>query len=263
MEVVSMLSYRRYGKGPALVLLHGFVGGSRYWVAQETALKEYFEVISIDLPGFAGSAMVSAPDSLAGYALSVIDFLGGLGIERFSVMGFSMGGMIAQELTRKNGNRVQTLILYGSSAVGDLPHRFESWNDAIARLDRDGVDAITDKTVETWFIEGKKHPYYSICREACRGASKEGCLKAMRAMQGWRSVEWLGEINTPTLVIVGDRDRSTKPSDSIILWEGIPNSQFCILPGCAHGPHLEKPDLFNRIVADFVLGALVGSTQRV
>lgn len=251
-----MLNHRRRGKGHTFVLLHGFVGGSGYWVPQEAALEHGFDLISLDLPGFAGSASTDPPDSLAGYAQSVVAALDELGVDRFSIMGFSMGGMIAQELTRTNLNRVQSLVLYGSSAVGDLPHRFESWNDAIARLDRDGVDAITDKTVSTWFVDGKDHPYYSMCREACRGASKSACMKAMRAMQGWRSVEWLHEIKTPTLVVVGDKDRSTKPSDSIVLWEGIPNSQFCILPGCAHGAHLEKPDLFNEVLADFLLGAL-------
>ncbi|TMH63595.1 MAG: alpha/beta fold hydrolase [Betaproteobacteria bacterium] len=145
------------------------------------------------------------------------------------------------------------MILYGSSAVGDLPHRFESWEASIARLEREGVEATTDKTVSTWFLEGKAHPYYALCRQACAGARKDSCIAVMRAMQGWSSVSRLGEIKVPTLVIVGDKDRSTKPSDSVVLWEGIPNSQFCVLPNCAHGAHLEKPELFNRVVGDFLL----------
>ena len=82
----------------------------------------------------------------------------------------------------------------------------------------------------------------------------------MRAMQGWSSVDWLKEIKVQTLVIVGDKDRSTKPSDSVVLWEGIPGSQFCVLPGSAHGTHMEKPELFNRVIADFMLGALAFMT---
>jgi pimeloyl-ACP methyl ester carboxylesterase len=62
----------------------------------------------------------------------------------------------------------------------------------------------------------------------------------------------LSEIKMPTLVIVGDKDRSTKVSDSLILWEGIPGSQLCVIPGCAHGAHMEKPDLFNKVIADFL-----------
>lgn len=251
-----MLNYRSCGTGPVLVMLHGFVGGSAYWVPQEAGLKDYFRLIGVDLPGFAGSANVPAPDTLSGYGKTVVDLMDSLGIGKFSLMGFSMGGMIAQQLTREYPDRVESLILYGSSAIGDLPHRFESWEASIQRLEREGVDATTDKTVATWFVEGAKHPFHRICRDACQGANKVSCITVMRAMQGWSSTGWLKEITQPTLVIVGDKDRSTKPSDSVVLWEGIPGSQFCILPNCAHGAHMEKPELFNRVIADFMLSVL-------
>ena len=252
-----MLNYRRFGKGQTLVLLHGFVGGCSYWTPQETAFKEQFDVIAIDLPGFAGSAHINAPDTLSGYGASVIQTLESIGITRFSLMGFSMGGMVAQQMAKDFPKKVQSLILYGSSAVGDLPHRFESWEMSIDRLNTQGVDATTDKTVATWFVDGADSPYYKMCRDACYGANKNSCITVMRAMQGWSSVSWLNELRFPTLVIVGDKDKSTKPSDSVVLWEGIPNSEFCVLPGCAHGAHLEKPDLFNIIVGNFLHSALI------
>ena len=59
----------------------------------------------------------------------------------------------------------------------------------------------------------------------------------------------------PTLVIGGDRDRSVAVSEFIKLREGIRDAQLCIAPGCAHAVHLEKPDLFNRVVGDFLLAA--------
>lgn len=256
---MTSLHYRRVGNGPPLVLLHGFMGGSGYWFPQEVALKDRIDLIGIDLPGFAASANVPAPTSLSGYAALVVDLLGELGVNEFSVLGFSMGGMIAQQLTLDHPRRVRSLILYGSSAVGDLPHRFESWEASITRLEREGVDATADKTVSTWFVDGRNHPHYTLCRQACSGARKESCIVVMRAMTGWSSVSRLGEIKTPTLVIVGDKDRSTKPSDSVVLWEGISESQFCVLPNCAHGAHLEKPDLFNKVIGDFVFGALASS----
>jgi len=248
-----MLHYRRCGKGIPLVLLHGFVGGSGYWFPQEAALKDFVELIAIDLPGFAGSRDVHAPTSLSGYAQVVVDLLRGLGIARFSVLGFSMGGMVAQQLALDHPQCVESLILYGSSAVGDLPHRFESWEDSIARLEREGVEATTDKTVSTWFLDGNQHPHYALCRQACAGARKDSCIVVMRAMQGWTSRASLTDLRLPTLVVVGDKDRSTKPSDSIVLWEGIPGAQLCVLPNCAHGAHLEKSELFNKVLADFLL----------
>jgi pimeloyl-ACP methyl ester carboxylesterase len=248
-----MLNYQVNGDGHPLVLLHGFVGGAGYWFQQEDALGGDFQLISVDLPGFAGSADVPEQDSLEGYANTVIEVLDALDLPRVSLLGFSMGGMIAQELARLYPDRVETLILYGSSAVGDLPQRFESWEASIQRLGRDGVEATTDKTVATWFVEGTESPRYPRTREACAGASLPHCIKVMRAMQGWNSEAWLAELTMPTLVLVGDQDRSTTPYDSIPLWEGIPNAEFCILPATAHGIHLEEPELFNLVLKKFLL----------
>lgn len=90
-----MLNYRVQGNGQPLVLLHGFVGGAGYWFQQEEALGDKFQLISIDLPGFAGSAGEPEQDSLEGYANTVIEVMDGLDLPRVSLLGFSMGGMIA------------------------------------------------------------------------------------------------------------------------------------------------------------------------
>ena len=251
-EHKKMLNYERHGKGKPLVLLHGYAGGMGYWRPMVTDLKKEFDVIALDLPGFAGSADEPAPDSIEGHASAVIELMDDLGVECFSLLGFSMGGMIAQQATLDYPTRIETLILYGSSAVGDLPHRFEPWEAAIEGVETEGVEAIADKTSVTWFVKGRDDPYYAECREACKGASPEACVKVMRAMQHWSSMDRLGELKLPTMVIVGDQDKSTKPSDSMVLWEGIEGSNLCVLPGCAHGAHMEKPSLFNQILADFL-----------
>ncbi len=249
-----MLNYSRHGKGRALVLLHGFLGGTAYWAPLATGLCHAHDVIAVDLPGFAGSAKVPAPDSLNGYARTVVEQLDTLGVTKFSLLGFSMGGMIAQEVAMTFPARVENLVLYGSAAVGDLPHRFESWEESIKRIEREGVEPTADKTVATWFVDGRAHPYHDACREACRGAYAPSCITVMRAMQKWNNVSRLSEIRMPTLMMVGDKDRSTRVSDSIVLWEGIPGSRLCVIPDSAHGTHMEKPDLFNRVLLDFLAG---------
>jgi pimeloyl-ACP methyl ester carboxylesterase len=212
-----MLNHKRYGRGKTVVLLHGYAGGLDYWLPLVVGLKHGFDIVALDLPGFAGSADVPAPHSVAGYAVSVIELMDELGIKKASLLGFSMGGMIAQQATLDFPERIETLILYGSSAIGDLPHRFEPWEAAIARIKHDGVEATTVKTSSTWFVDGESHPYFPMCREAGRGANKDSCIKLMRAMQKWTSLDRLVELRVPTLVIVGDKDRSTKPSDSVVL----------------------------------------------
>lgn len=251
-----MIHYVRNGRGRhTLVLVHGFLGGTGYWVPTTTGLNDYFDFISVDLPGFGGSAQLPAPDSIGGLAASIIELVDSLGVKQFSVLGFSMGGMVAMELALEHGSRLHKLVLYGTAASGDLPDRFESWDASIERMQSQGVEPTADKTASSWFVEGAKHPFYPACREACRGASKEGAMKAMRGMQRWSARERLKSIKTPTLVIVGDKDRSTKPAESVAIWQQVPGAQLCIIPNAAHGLHMEKPELFNRVVLDFVLGA--------
>lgn len=250
-----MLNYARFGKGDTLVLVHGFLGGTGYWTPLITGVKHVLDVIAVDLPGFAGSAEVPAPDSLSGYGNTVVELMDKLGVGHFSVLGFSMGGMIGQQMALDHPARIDKLVLYGSAACGDLPHRFESWEASIARIQREGVEPTADKTVATWFVEGTRHPYYPTCREACRGAHAPSCVTVIRAMQQWDNRSRLSDLKLPTFIIVGDQDRSTKVSDSIVLWEAITGSQLCVLPGCAHGAHMEKPDLFNRTLIDFLRGS--------
>lgn len=248
-----MLNFTRHGKGDTLVLIHGFLGGTNYWIPVTTALKDNFDVIAVDLPGFAGSSSIPAPDTLSGYADTVFNLLDDLGIQKCSMLGFSMGGMIVQQAALDHPQRLQKLVLYGSAGVGDLPNRFESWEASIERIKAQGVEATADKTAATWFVEGDKHPFYKICRDACRGANMESCFTVMRAMQKWSAMDSLKRLTHPTLVIVGDKDRSTRPSESYALWEGLPNASLCVVPQAAHGLHMEKPDLFNSIVRDFLL----------
>lgn len=248
-----MINYTRGGRGrSALVLIHGFLGGTGYWLPFTTAANSYFDVIAVDLPGFAGSAHIPAPDSIAGLSQTVVEILDYLDIQRFSLLGFSMGGMVAMQTALDHGKRVEKLILYGTAASGDLPDRFESWDASIERMQAHGVEATADKTVRSWFVEAEAHPYYPACREACRGASAPSCIKIMRALQSWSVRDRLGEIKAPTLLVVGDKDRSTKPAESIAIWERVPGAQLCVLPNGAHGVHMERPDLFNRIVLDFL-----------
>jgi pimeloyl-ACP methyl ester carboxylesterase len=248
-----MLNYRRFGQGRPVVLIHGFLGAAGYWQPVVTALPDTFDLIIVELPGFGGSANHTSPSSLSGHAALVFDILDALNVQVASMIGFSMGGMIAQQAVLDCPKRIASLVLYGTSAAGSLPDRFESWDTSIERIQTQGVEATADRTVASWFVKGTEDPYYPTCREACRGASLQQCVTVMRAMKHWSSIERLSEMQAPTLILVGDKDRSTKPAESIMLWKKIAGAELCVLPNAAHGAHMEKPALFSSIVADFLL----------
>jgi pimeloyl-ACP methyl ester carboxylesterase len=248
-----LLHFRRHGKGATLVMQHGFLGGGGYWVPQLGGFGQTFDVIAPDLPGFAGSADRPAQDSIEGMAGAVVALIGGLGVDRFHLLGHSMGGMVAQQIALDHPGRVTKLVLYGTAPLGDLPGRFETLEASIARLETAGVEATADRIVRTWFVDGDAAPYYPLCREAGRGTGAEAAVKALRGVKRWDVRSRLGELKMPTLILCGDRDRSISLDQAYALKEGIASSQLCIAPGSAHNVHLEKPELFSQVVRDFLL----------
>jgi 2-hydroxy-6-oxonona-2,4-dienedioate hydrolase len=250
-----VLHHLRYGKGAPLLLQHGFLGGSGYWVPQFGSLGPSFDIVAPDLPGFAGSGAEPPADSIEGMAAAVIGLADQLGLPKFSMVGHSMGGMIAQQMALDHPNRIGRLVLYGTAPYGNLPKRFETLEASIARLESEGMEACAKRIVPTWFVEGEKSPFFRLCYEAGRGVGVTAAVKALSGVRGWDVRPRLKELKMPTLVICGDRDRSIAPDVAFALWQSIAGSQLCIAPGCAHNVHLEKPALWAQVVRDFLLAA--------
>jgi 2-hydroxy-6-oxonona-2,4-dienedioate hydrolase len=248
-----MLNYRRFGSGPTVVLQHGgFGGGSGYFAILAAHLAANFDVIATDMPGLAGSANEPVPDSIPGIAESLLSTLNELKVDRFMLLGHSLGSMTALQAALDHPERIEKLILYGGSATCDLPHRFETLEETIARLESEGIELISARTAATWFVDGAKHPLYEFTRNAGSGASKEAAIRLIRGQIGWDVRDRLGEVAMPTLVICGDSDRSCHPDCSYEMWRGIPEAQLCILPNCAHNAHLEMAEVFDLVIGRFL-----------
>jgi 2-hydroxy-6-oxonona-2,4-dienedioate hydrolase len=86
-------------------------------------------------------------------------------------------------------------------------------------------------------------------------ARTDTAIATLRAIAQWQVTDRLGSIDAPTLVIGGDRDRSTEPAEQFRLWRALPFGQLCILPNCAHAAHLEQPKLFHQILSRFLTEA--------
>ena len=248
-----MLHYRRYGKGTPLIMQHGFLGGSGYWVPQFPAFGKCFDIVAPDLPGFAGSAGEPPQDSIEGMADSIVTLIDSLRIERFHLVGHSMGGMVAQQIALDHPDRINKLVLYGTASLGDLPKRFETLAATRQRVRREGIEACLQRIVPTWFVEGMDAPFYDLCYRAGSGVTAAAADNALGALATWNVSAQLKDIKVPTLVICGDRDRSISLDQAVALSDGISTSRLCIVPGCAHNVHLERPEFFAQAVRDFLL----------
>lgn len=238
----------------ALVFVHGYFGGSPQWEAQVAAFSGDFNVITPDLPGFGLNSARQAPESITAFAQYVLDQLDQQAIEQFYLVGHSMGGMIAQEITRLAPERVAKLVLYGTGPIGVMPGRFETIDQSRERLRTEGVETSARQIAAKWFVGGEQGHGYEGCADIAAMAGLQAGLAALTAMEGWSGVDALATINTPTLILWGDQDKSYLWSLPQQLWQEIPEAALSVVAGCSHAVHLEKPELFNALLGDFLRG---------
>ena len=122
------------GKGIPLVLVHGFLGSSKMWEPQIEFLKKNYRIVTPDLPGFGKSNKAKPCNNINGMAQIILDCLKEKKIEKFYLLGHSMGGMIVQEMAKLAGERIIKLICYGTGPVGDIPGRFETMEESRKKL---------------------------------------------------------------------------------------------------------------------------------
>lgn len=248
----SALPYRRAGRGPALVLVHGYLGGSRQWDAEIAFLGERFDVVAPDLAGYGDACHLEAPTEMAAHARSVLATLDRLGIDRFHLLGHSMGGMVVQEIVRQAPSRVDRLVLYATGPQGSIPGRFETLVRSRERLAEDGVVRTARRICATWLADREASPAYEPLAALAARASAQAAAAGLWAMEGWDGRASLSAIRQPTLVLWGEWDRSYGWPQVETLWRSIPGASLAVVPGCAHALHLERPALFHALLLDFL-----------
>ena len=93
---------------------------------------------------------------------------------------------------------------------------------------------------------------YPLAREAGSKSNEAAAILHVKTWNHWKTRDRLGNVETPTLIVCGDCDRSTHPDLSIEMWKKIPLSQLFIAPNAGHIVHLEHTEVFNAIVANFL-----------
>ena len=248
---MNLLSYKKIGKGKPFVLVHGYLGGQNMWRFQED-LKDHFELIMPSLPGYGESAFMSAPSTIRENAVKVFELLDHLGIETFYLLGHSMGGMIVQEMAALSPERVERLICFGTGSIGVLPSRFETIEESREKIKKVGIKQARESIAKTWFVDYLLGDGYQLCLDEGAKATTQAALASLDAWDSWDGRGQLEKIQSPTLILWSDKDRSYDWNQQEILKKGISYSTVEIIEGCAHNSHMEKPELVNRIIRQFL-----------
>ena len=240
------------GKGFPLVLVHGFLGSSKMWGPQIDFFKKNFRVITPDLPGFGKSTHIKSHDSIISLANLILDCLKDKQINKFYLLGHSMGGMIVQEMAKIYGDKISKLICYSTGPIGEMPDRFETMDESRDSLKKIGLELTTRNIAKTWFILSEKAKYFDLCIQAGKETSVDAVDNALIAMKEYNGTNNLKFIKNETLIIWGEKDKSYNYKQIQTLKENISNSSLVIFKECAHNIHLEKIEEFNKTVQNFL-----------
>ena len=244
---------RDEGEGFPLVLVHGFLGSSVMWKPQIDFFKDNFRVITPDLPGYGKSNKAKSHNSIKSISNLLLDCLREKKIDKFHLLGHSMGGMIVQDMAKKSGEKISKLVCYSTGPRGEMPGRFETVDQSRENLKKKGLETTAKNIAKTWFIKGENAKYFDICIEAGKQTSMDTVDNSLVAFKNWDGVDTLKNIKNETLIVWGDQDKSYNLEQIQTLENNIKNSKLIIFKNCAHNVHLEKIDQFNQTIKDFLI----------
>ena len=252
------ISYTIEGDGPPVVLLHGYQLDRSFWEPQVRALRGRYRVIIPDLRGFGSTPVGSGPDStMALMADDVRALLDRISVREPVVLGgLSMGGYVAFAFYRAFRERVRALILADTRAGADTPEARQARLSIAERVEASGdtqpaVDALYPNLMATASYD---RPELVAQIRAMNGRlTPAGVAAALRGMAARpSSVELLGQIDRPTLIVVGEHDVLTPPSEAEAMRQAIPGAELVIIPAVGHLSTLEAPDEVNRAILAFL-----------
>jgi len=240
------------GKGFPLVLIHGFLGSSEMWRNQKDFFSDFNRVIAPALPGFGESSNIKSLNSINQMAIEILKVLDKKKIERFNLLGHSMGGMVVQEITKIASERVNKLLCISTGSIGEVPGRYETIDDTRKKLRAGGIEKTFLNASKKWFVKGDKDKNYYLCKNAFKNISLETADNALIAMKNWSGYENLKNIKNDTLIVWGNKDNSYNFDQVNTLNKNIKNSRLEIFKDCSHNLHLEKAQEFNFLIKDFI-----------
>jgi pimeloyl-ACP methyl ester carboxylesterase len=247
------VAYKRVGRGPPLVLVHGAAEDGRIWQPQLDALADEFTVIAWDEPGAGRSSDVPPDFGLADYASCLAALIEALALGPAHVAGLSWGGTLAQELYRHHARLVATLILVdtyagwkGSLAAEEVRVRVAGARQMLATP----ADAF-DPTLPGLFAGDPPVNVVALLEEIAADVRPCSLKTQLLVMADADQRDLLAHIAVPTLLIWGELDARSPLSVAHQFEQAIPDTKLVVIPGCGHVSNLERPEQFNDAVRGF------------
>lgn len=252
-------------EGLPLIFLHGLYGDAEQWRPQLDAFAGRYRAIAWDMPGYGDSASL-AEMTFPALATALNTLFDRLSLRQAHLVGHAMGAMVAQTFARLHPDRLRSLTLvasgasFGKNAEGQLD---ETWRQRfieqrLGPLDRGAsLTELAPKIVQGLIGDQADPKGLEQAILSLAAVPESGYRAAVNSLADFDRETDITDIQTPTLLIAGEKDPISPPAMMARLADAIPASRLEILPHCGHLANLEQPAAFNKALDDFLQSLVV------
>ncbi|SDU00070.1 alpha/beta fold hydrolase [Halopseudomonas salegens] len=247
------LHYTDQGQGPAVLLIHGLGSSSLDWEYQLPALTPNYRVLTLDMLGHGQSDKPRSGYSIKAFADDTLAFIQHLGLEQPHIVGISMGGMIAFQVSVDHPDIPASLTIVNSGPEV-VPRSFADYRMAGKRLFFAHVlplKTVSRGLARLLFPEPQQEELRQKFERRWQANDRNAYLASLRAIVGWGVRERLGDIRCPVLVICADQDYTPVEQKRAYVKE-LANAQLEVIRNSRHATPVDQPDEFNQLLLDFL-----------
>jgi pimeloyl-ACP methyl ester carboxylesterase len=253
---MASIFYSESGEGLPVVFLHGFCETSDIWSGIQNQLSKKFRVITLDLPGFGGSPLLKYEFSLEDVAKEIKNFLESINLNKYVLIGHSLGGYTALAFSKIFEDHLLGLGLFHSSVFEDEKEKKENRTKLMEFIKINGVKPFIKTFIPSLFYKENIGTLNDIIDNLKRSAEQthpDSVIEYARAMRDRESsTGMLKNFSKPVMFIIGEEDSSV-PLRKSLEQVGIPgNSHFLRLEKTGHMGMFEKPVETTRFIEGFL-----------
>ena len=231
-------AFRVYGRGEPVVLIHGVGMRQDIWAPQIADLSAHFQVITYDMLGHGGSRVPPENVQLTDYADQLAQLLDHLNAPAASVIGHSMGALVALEFALRYPDRATRVVALNAAFMRTPEQRAGVVARADA-LERTGVSATIDSTIERWFgnpVPAELQAHAALVTEFMQNVDPVGYARSYRlfATSDAAHADRLQELRMPVLIMTGEFDPNSSPAMSEAMARRVPQAELVIVKDARH-----------------------------
>ena len=255
----TRLYYEETGSGPAVLLAHGGGGDLSQWRHQMPAMAQHHRAIAFDARGHGQSAPPTAGCAISDFSNDVAALLRHLGIPRAHLVGATLGGVAILEFALAHADMVTSLVVISTApdTTDEMRVRFDTSAEVVESGDLAGfAEGFINFIFSPDFAAA--HPDdLDDFRQRLERINPAGYAQSIRALGHRPDLSpRLVTLRAPTLIVTGALDPiPTSAPGAALLARALPNARAEVVPDAAHLPHIEQPQVFNRLVLEWFAAA--------